>query len=385
MAIGSAEREAMRRRAKTARAAGIRLALAYAVAAGLWILVSDQALNALGLPDRIELVLNSAKGFIFVIVTAVALYFFAVQALRAVQHSEERYHHLFENATEGVVFYRVIKDDRGTPSDFVVDDVNEAQLERSGLTCEQVVGQRMSAPEGLDEEMLSYFNVVSDAVHAGGPLHRVIHVEEDDAYTLVVSYRIEEDLWAVGGMDITEIRRAQRALRRQEERIRRAYVDVLDAVTGGKLVLMTEEEIARSLGTPLGPERPIQSPSELAQARATIRDQIATRYPQVADSMVVMNPVGEALNNVLKHADGGTYQVFATDDCVQVKVADDGPGIDFHTLPKAALVAGFSTAATLGIGFTLMLQLSDRLMLATRPGRTIVVLEASANGANPEG
>ena len=55
-----------------------------------------------------------------------------------------------------------------------------------------------------------------------------------------------------------------------------------------------------------------------------------------------------------------------------------GPGIDFRTLPKATLVAGFSTAATLGMGFTIMLQLCDRVLISTHPGRTVVVLECSA-------
>ena len=52
--------------------------------------------------------------------------------------------------------------------------------------------------------------------------------------------------------DVTELREAERALRRQEEGIRHAYVDVLDAVTGGKLILLTDEQLADDLGTPLG-------------------------------------------------------------------------------------------------------------------------------------
>jgi anti-sigma regulatory factor (Ser/Thr protein kinase) len=61
-----------------------------------------------------------------------------------------------------------------------------------------------------------------------------------------------------------------------------------------------------------------------------------------------------------------------------VAIADDGPGIDFRTLPKATLVPGFSTAASLGMGFTIMLQLCERVLLSTRPGRTVVVLEFAA-------
>ena len=70
--------------------------------------------------------------------------------------------------------------------------------------------------------------------------------------------------------------------------------------------------------------------------------------------------------------------MYSADDRLQVAVRDAGPGIDFHTLPKATLVSGFSTGPSLGMGFTIMLQSCARVLLSTRPGRTTVVLEFSA-------
>ena len=54
------------------------------------------------------------------------------------------------------------------------------------------------------------------------------------------------------------------------------------------------------------------------------------------------------------------------------------PGIDFRTLPRATLQRGFSTASSLGMGFTIMLQVCERVLLSTHPGRTTVVLEFAA-------
>lgn len=182
------------------------------------------------------------------------------------------------------------------------------------------------------------------------------------------------------GRDITDRKSAERALRDQEEVIRRAYVDVLDAVTGGKLVLVTEKELDEALGEPLGDERTIDAAEQLPNARAAICVEIEHRFPDCKLIHDFMNPVGEALNNVLKHAGSGTYQVFAkTTDTVQVAISDSGPGIDFRNLPKATLVQGYSTTATLGAGFTIMLKMSDRVLLTTRPGRTVIVLEFDVN------
>ncbi len=85
--------------------------------------------------------------------------------------------------------------------------------------------------------------------------------------------------------------------------------------------------------------------------------------------------------NALRHAGGGTYQLFARDDRLQVLIRDEGPGIDFRTLPRATLQRGFSTASSLGMGFTIMLQVCERVLLSTRPGRTSVVLEFAAGAA----
>lgn len=171
--------------------------------------------------------------------------------------------------------------------------------------------------------------------------------------------------------------RTLRSVQNEDERVRAAYVDALGAVTGGKLVLLTEPELQAVLGTPLNIAHAITGGADLANARAGIRHAVGDRVAPEDLNMTVISPAGEALNNALKHAGGAEYQVFERDGTLQVLVADNGPGIDFTTLPRATLVAGFSTTDTLGLGFTMMLQLSDRVLLSTRPGRTIVVLETS--------
>jgi PAS domain S-box-containing protein len=178
--------------------------------------------------------------------------------------------------------------------------------------------------------------------------------------------------------DITERIQAEEALRAEEERIRKAYIDVIDAVTGGKLILLTEEALASELGRPLGEIIPIASPADRASARRRLIGVTEARLPARTTAAPRVNAVGEAWNNALKHAGGGTCQSYTRDARLQVAVIDRGPGIDFRTLPKATLVPGFSTAATLGVGFTIMLQLCERVLLCTRPGFTEVVLEVSA-------
>lgn len=182
-------------------------------------------------------------------------------------------------------------------------------------------------------------------------------------------------LYAVLRVYLGRLRATENELHGQEGRIRQAYVDVLDAVTGGKLVLVTDTELTALLGDRRSGPTPIEDASQLSAARAEIRSAVEPIDAELASSMNLASSVGEALTNALKHGGRGAYGVCETATLVQVRVDDEGPGIDFRTLPKATLLAGFSTTSTMGLGFTLMLQLSERVLLSTRPGGTTVVLE----------
>ena len=167
---------------------------------------------------------------------------------------------------------------------------------------------------------------------------------------------------------------ARRAVQEQEHRIRQAYVDVLDAVTGGKLVLVTAEELSQVLGTPLSQVRSVSEPSELADARMFI-GRIASGSVNPEDTRQAALAAGEALTNALVHGGSAEYQLLLKEGILQILVHDNGPGIDFRTLPKATLVPGFSTGQSLGMGFTIMLQLSVRVYIQTSGAGTTVVLE----------
>ncbi len=373
--------EARRRRRRAARVLALRLTLIYAVAAAAWIILSDRALAWLGLPHDLELALASVKGMLFVLVTATLLMALALRYFRNLEASQESYTRLFENAVEGITVFTVMRDREGQITDLELADLNPVQLARTGLRRDEAVGTRLSRPDGLDERTRSYLEVVASAADSGMPARSELHIESEDAYELLEAYPVGHDRWALAAEDITGVRHAEQALRRQEENIRRAYVDVLDAVTGGKLILLTDEELAGQLGTPLTEPAQVTAPRELSPARTAVARAAAERFPEWAPRTDVRLPVCEALVNALNHAGGGTYQLFARDERLQVLVRDEGPGIDFRSLPRATLVSGFSSVSSLGMGFTIMLQGCGRVLLSTRPGRTSVVLEFTSRDA----
>ena len=90
------------------------------------------------------------------------------------------------------------------------------------------------------------------------------------------------------------------------------------------------------------------------------------------DLLVAAN---EGVVNGIKHAGTCEIQVYTVSNAIQIRISDNGPGIDFNDLPKATLIPGFSTEKSLGMGFTMLLSMCDRLLLSTGPEGTTLIIE----------
>ena len=217
-----------KRRERAAQWLALRLALIYAVAAGLWILLSDRALGWLNLPRDVALRLASVKGMGFVAVTAALLFVLALGFIRRIQASREQYEHLFENAVEGLMVFRVQRAagsaDLGS-ADLELVDLNPVAERRTGLGRDTVAGLRLCGLDGVGERTRAYFHLMAEAVESGGLTRREFHDGQDDAYELLEAYPIGRDRWALATEDITERKVAEQELRRS----RQQYVTFINA------------------------------------------------------------------------------------------------------------------------------------------------------------
>jgi len=161
--------------------------------------------------------------------------------------------------------------------------------------------------------------------------------------------------------------------------------DVLMSVTEGRLSLCDDEE---ELPLPLGEQETkvalTSSPAlrDLRQAAISAARESGFHEDRVQD---LATSVSEAGMNAIIHGGGGDA-VVRTDgvERVQVWIKDHGRGIALDSLPKSTLKRGYSSAGTLGHGFWLMLQLTDRLYLLTgAEGTTIVLEQAKLAGDAP--
>lgn len=206
------------------------------------------------------------------------------------------------------------------------------------------------------------------------------------AREVALSGRIfEENIWYVSDpelirvfvLDVTDKRQIEETIKERDRAIRQAYVEVISAVTGGRLIIMSSEEISSALGDTIAGPMLVKSGADLASTRELVRTTLDRHFPEHPAAEDIVLAVNEAVTNTIKHAGGGSLQLFRRKDMLQVLINDTGDGIDFGILPKATLVSGFSTKPSLGMGFSIMLEMCDRVLLSSEPGNTSVVLEVS--------
>ncbi len=159
------------------------------------------------------------------------------------------------------------------------------------------------------------------------------------------------------------------------------YRQVLNTLTRGQFHLVDVEAIPGAgpvvLDLPLDEDTYPTIRHELPRlaARAGLSEE------QSLDLVVVF---GEAASNAIKHGREGRCQVLAAGDRVQVRVSDRGPGIRTEELPATLFESGYSSKVSLGMGYTLMLQLADAIWLATGPEGTVLQVEMVAQPVAPD-
>jgi len=169
----------------------------------------------------------------------------------------------------------------------------------------------------------------------------------------------------------------QNELAQAEAQKKDFYRDVVYAVTCGKIVLCEVDDLERYWGEPVG-QLSINHEEDVRGVRELVHEVARQAGLDEQRTYDLGLCASEAATNALKHGEGGRAAVARCDDRVRVRVEDHGAGIDPIALPRATLMKGFSTRASMGLGFTIMHELADRIYLYTGESGTTIILEMSA-------
>ena len=182
--------------------------------------------------------------------------------------------------------------------------------------------------------------------------------------------------WVGVHTDVTERRAMETAREALLEQQRVFLRDVLSSVTEGKLLLSTSPAQLPAPLTLVGDTIVLTREGGLHGLRLRVQEAARSAGHSEERQFDLITAASEAGMNCIVHGGGGTAQVsVGADGTVQVRVEDQGRGIAVENLPRATLLRGFSTKATLGHGLKMMIEAADRLYLLTSLNGTTVVLE----------
>jgi anti-sigma regulatory factor (Ser/Thr protein kinase) len=123
---------------------------------------------------------------------------------------------------------------------------------------------------------------------------------------------------------------------------------------------------------------PLASTGDTAALRRYLRELLTKQglanTPRADD---LLTAVTEAATNAVKHAGNGEARIWLNGDNARVVVSDHGHGIQPTNLARATLETGYSSRATLGMGYALMLETVDRLALCTSDSGTSVLIDVN--------
>lgn len=295
------------------------------------------------------------------------------KAEEAVRRSEARFRAIFDYAPALILLY----DARG-----ILHQVNDTLLQFTGFAREELIGHSVF-DTFAQSEIGPTLDEITRRVFGGETVSNVEwRIERKDgqiAYALANATPLYGDQGQVEyvlamGVDITERKIAEQKARELEEHKREFYRRTIRAATNGKLIITERDEIQQIAG-PAVVRCDIRGGEDLSTLRREVREFAESAGLDSDRTYDLVLAVGEAATNAIKHAGGGTATLHTVNESVMVVISDQGPGIEALTLPDVALMAGYSTAGTLGMGYKAMLSIADTVYLATGPGGTTVAIQ----------
>lgn len=150
--------------------------------------------------------------------------------------------------------------------------------------------------------------------------------------------------------------------------------DEVYRATKSKLLLIHRQELELYRDGALLYSSGLNTTGDIPKARGEIKEILECLHLDTARTMHPILVISELATNVIMHADKGKIKLYDSGDSFTCCVEDEGPGFNLYDLKDKTLAAGYSTKASLGMGFTIILKLADQVMLCnTEAGSAIIV------------
>jgi len=156
----------------------------------------------------------------------------------ALRESEAKYRSLFESMTEGFALYELIENEEGRAIDWRIIEVNEAYSRHTGMAREAIAGRRVS--ELFPATYAEYLPTFARVVATGIPADFETYAKAVDRYMHIVTFPLGGRRFASIIEDISARRKAEAALKVEEERYRALFNNMTEGFALHEIVTDAE-------------------------------------------------------------------------------------------------------------------------------------------------
>ncbi len=144
-----------------------------------------------------------------------------MNALNALEKSNEEFQALFTNMLNGFAFHRIVRDESGLPADYVFLNINPAFEKMTGLMKDRVIGKTVrDVIPGIDSDPFNWIEKYGTVSITGKPVAFEQYSAALDKWYSITAYSPEPDHFATIFHDITDQKASEAALRESESRYR---------------------------------------------------------------------------------------------------------------------------------------------------------------------
>ncbi len=145
----------------------------------------------------------------------------AVGWAKALSGDQKQFNLFIDKMLDGFAYHKIVVDKLGKPVDYIFVEVNHAFERMTGLKREQIIGKKVTdVLVGIENDPADWIGIYGKVALAGEPFQFENHAEPLDKWFRVSAYCPEKGYFVALFEDITDRKKTEEALKRNEEKYR---------------------------------------------------------------------------------------------------------------------------------------------------------------------
>lgn len=154
------------------------------------------------------------------------------EAEEKLKRSEEKYRSLFENMITGFAYHKIVVDKKGKPVDYIFLEINRAFEKLTGLKRKDIIGKKVTeALPGIEKDPTDWIGKYGEVALKGKEISFESFAEPLKKWFSVSAYSPQKDHFVAVFEDITERKKAEKALKESEERYRLLFESSIEGIS----------------------------------------------------------------------------------------------------------------------------------------------------------